>query len=100
MRNAAKISLLAAALVLPGCLHKQLATPVEDHRVLTSAIAQKHARGDYAGEPEQLQEDLDAMAKQAELLDNIVKGEKPADDGGGRENTEGSDSEKALGQAL
>jgi len=81
MRRSALAVVFLVVTAAPGCLKKQLRHPVEDHRVLTSAIAQKHERGDYAGDPEALQEDLDAMAKQAELLDNIVKGEKPAPEG-------------------
>lgn len=77
MRRSIQIALLLAVVAAPGCLKKQLRHPVEDHRVLTSAIAEKHERGDYAGKSEELQEDLDAMAEQAKLLDAIIKGEKP-----------------------
>ena len=62
-----------------GCLKGQLKTPVEDHRVQASTIAEGCSTDAYAESKcsKQLQEDLDAMAKQACLLDAIVKGQKP-----------------------
>ncbi|MCK5652648.1 MAG: hypothetical protein KAJ42_14765 [Gemmatimonadetes bacterium] len=81
MRRSALVVVLLVAVAAPGCLKRQLRYPVEDHRVLTSTIAQKHERGDYAGDPKALQDDLDAMAEQARLLDSIVKGENPTSEG-------------------
>lgn len=75
------------AMACGGCLTTKLRTPVEDHYVQTKTIAERCKTTGYPEAPcsKELQEDLDAMAKQAELLDNIVKGQKPAEDtDGGR----------------
>jgi len=72
--------LALALVVLPGCLQAQLRAPVEDHRVQTATIAEMcRTHEGYPDSPcgAALQEDLDAMAEQAKLLDKIVKGEKP-----------------------
>jgi hypothetical protein len=66
-----------ALLLLSGCLQRQLRAPVEDHRVQTTTIAKRCAEGEYGSCSTDLREDLEAMARQAELLDNIVKGQAP-----------------------
>ena len=77
-----RFTVLLAALSLSGCLKAQLRAPVEDHRVQTATIAEMCRTSGYTSTPcpEELQEDLDAMAAQAELLDKIIKGEKPGGD--------------------
>lgn len=80
MRNPVRLAALLVSLpTLGGCLKGQLRTPVEDHRVQTKTIAELCRTEGYPESPcgEHLQEDLDAMADQAEHLDEIVKGEKP-----------------------
>lgn len=80
MRNPVWLVVLLASLpMLSGCLKAQLRAPVEDHRVQTSTIAELCKTDGYAESPcsQNLQEDLDAMAEQAELLDKIIKGQKP-----------------------
>ena len=70
---------LTLLLLLPCCLQRQLRVPVEDHRVQTTTIAKRCAEDDYGTCSTDLREDLEAMARQAELLDNIVKGQKPTE---------------------
>lgn len=67
--------------LLPGCLSKQLRAPVEDHRIQTETIAEMCRSGGYTSAcPEELQDDLDAMAQQAKHLDQIIKGESPEEE--------------------
>jgi hypothetical protein len=72
MRNATLV-LLALALA-PGCLAKQLRSPAEDHYVQTRHIAESCAKGSYGTCTPELKEDLEAMAKQACLLNAIAQG--------------------------
>jgi hypothetical protein len=77
MRNS--LITIAAALLVSGCLAKQLKHPAEDHYVQTKAIADNcRDDGGYAESPcsPELQEDLDAMAQQAHCVHAISKGEK------------------------
>lgn len=67
-----RITAIAILLACSSCLAKKLTTPAEDHHVQTRAIASRC--GDDCN-PEELQEDLKAMAAQACLIDAIVKGE-------------------------
>ncbi len=74
-----RITLIALALLVSGCLSKQLRHPAEDHHVQTKTIADNCREGGSYGESpcsKELQEDLDAMASQARCLDAIAKGEK------------------------
>lgn len=65
-------AILAAPLLLAACLKQQLQHPAEDHYVqaetIATACAADVACEDYA-------EDMAAMAKQACLIDAILKGE-------------------------
>lgn len=71
-----RIVILVATLALStSCLAIQLRGPVEDHRVQTHAVAERCAAQGCEAE---LQEDLDETAKQACLLDAIVKSKEPA----------------------
>lgn len=72
-------TLLLVALGCSGCLAGQLKGPVEDHYIQTQTIADRCREGIYDNGPcgVDLQEDVDAMAKQAELLNNIVTGTAP-----------------------
>ena len=67
-----RITAIAIMLVCSSCLAKKLTAPVEDHHVQTQAIA---ARCSDDCDPQELREDLEAMATQACLIDAIVKGE-------------------------
>lgn len=69
-----RIALVLVA-ILPACLATSLRGPVEDHRVQTHAVAERCAS---QGCDAELQEDLDETAKQACLLDAIVKHADPA----------------------
>ena len=66
-----KHAIIITAVLAGGCLAKKLRAPVEDHFVQTQTIAER-CKADC--DPEELQEDLDAMAVQACLIDAIVKG--------------------------
>jgi hypothetical protein len=70
MKRTALIVLLFA----PGCLAKQLRTPAQDHYVQAKHIATSCAGGTYGTCSPDLVEDLEAMAKQACLLDAIAQG--------------------------
>lgn len=74
------LAVAVLALPLAGCLKKQLRHPAEDHHVQAKAVAASCAADGY-GSGKCTQDDLDAMAKQAECLDAIVKGEKCEDEG-------------------
>lgn len=74
MKRAAALLL---SLSLSGCLAKSLRGPAEDHYIQTATISKRVDAGAYAGDAEALAEDLAAMAKQACLIDAIVKAEKP-----------------------
>lgn len=76
---------LLFAFLMSGCLAAQLKAPVEDHRIQTQVIAESCAKDGY-GSARCTQDDLDAMAEQARLLDAIVKGKDPDK---GSEETEG-----------
>ena len=70
---------IATALLVSGCLAKQLKHPAEDHYVQTKAIADNcREGGGYAEAPcsGDLQEDLDAMQQQARCIYTITKAEK------------------------
>lgn len=71
---------LAVGATTASCLTAQLRTPVEDHYVQSQTIADKNRAGEYEANPGQLQEDLDAMAKQAKLLTDIINNRKPSED--------------------
>lgn len=75
-----RIIVATIVLACSGCLAKKLQTPVEDHYIQTQAIAER-CKADC--DPAELQEDLDAMAEQACLLDAIVKGNDGAQCHGG-----------------
>jgi len=85
MRRASLVLLAVLLLPLGGCLKKTLRHPAEDHHVQTKAVAAS-CEADGYGNGKCTQDDLDAMAKQAECIDAIVKGEDcddaPAADGG------------------
>lgn len=73
MRLACIVILLSS-----GCLSKTLRIPVEDHAVQSTVIA-KDCEAAGFGNGKCTQEDIDAMAEQARLLDDIVKRHKPAE---------------------
>jgi len=68
--------LVLVPLVLSGCLSKTLKVPAEDHAVQTNVILQRCELAEIDPCPVPL-EDLRAMARQAELIDDIVKRDKP-----------------------
>jgi len=76
MRTMRRPFLLIVPLALCGCLAAQLKGPVEDHRIQAQVIAESCAADGY-GSGKCTQADLDAMADQAKLLDDIVKGKDP-----------------------
>ncbi len=80
----ARITAVIILIVSTGCLTKALRVPVEDHFVQTWAIAERCKAQECDAD---IQEDLDAMAQQACLLDAIVKG----DDGKGCARAAGGD---------
>lgn len=67
--------LIAGLLLASGCLIKTLKVPAEDHFVQTATISDR-CQKDPACDDD-MKEDLAAMAKQACLIDAIVKGDKP-----------------------
>jgi len=68
--------LIFVPLLLSGCLSKTLKVPAEDHAVQTNVILQRCELAEIDPCPVPL-EDLRAMARQAELIDDIVKRDKP-----------------------
>lgn len=72
----AALLLFFAPLMLTGCLSKVLKVPAEDHAVQSNVILQRCELAEIDPCPVPL-EDLRAMARQAELIDDIVKGDKP-----------------------
>jgi hypothetical protein len=68
--------LIFVPLLFTGCLTKTLRVPAEDHAVQTTVILQRCELAEIDPCPVPL-DDLRAMARQAELIDDIVKGDKP-----------------------
>lgn len=75
-----KAGALLIVVQLTGCLSKKLKTPAQDHHVQTMVIAERCRSSDgYPESPcsKELQEDLDAMTKQAEAIHAISEGKDP-----------------------
>ena len=76
MRQAAHAALVAVVLSSSGCLAAKLRGPAEDHAIQARIVADRYAEGDYSREDLEL--DLEELARQAELLEQIVK-QRPGD---------------------
>lgn len=81
-RQAAKVLVLFLLVGLSGCM-RALQGPAFDHSVQTATIAARCrtpvSAGGYTESPcsPELQADVDAMAKDAENIDDLTHGEKP-----------------------
>jgi len=73
MRDTLPIAILCA-LTLAGCLAKELKTPTERHAAEARIVAERCRNGGYYAYPcdEDLTEDLEISAEQAELIQQIV----------------------------